>query len=93
MENIKWRVVYFPRGQHCCGGDLAKTSVTHGWPGFTWPVRLSPCSLVIPCAMLTWLVEDVQSLTAPQEHDDGKTLARKFAVVSVKISSSRMQSK
>ena len=79
MENI--RVVCFPCGQHCSGGDLAETSVTHWWPGFSWLVRLSPCSFVIPCAVLTWSIEeDIQSLTAPQEHNY-ETLACRYSHV------------
>lgn len=41
------------------------------------------------CAVLTWSVErDIQSLSAPQQHDY-ETLASRFAVLSVEISSLR----
>ena len=51
-----------------------------------------PCSFVIPCAVLTWSIEeDIQSLTAPQEHNY-ETLACRYAGY-VEISSLKMQSK
>lgn len=54
--------------------------------------RLSPCPLIIPHAVLTWSVNEMQSVTAPQE-SDYEASASRFVDLSVKISSSRMQSK
>ena len=92
MGNIKWRDLCFPCGRPCCGVMwLIYLSPTGGHDSF----GLLGCPL-LPCHSMCCadLVEerDIQSLTAPQEHDC-ETLASRFPVLSMGISSLRKTNK